>query len=250
MSAMSSPRPPIRNAVLCAVGSGGDVLPFIHIAHALARRGVDTVLLAPERYRSLADPALIRFDRVGAEEVFADVFDSGDIWHPTKGLGASWRYYGAAMRASLPRIRRWSPGDTVLIGSSFAMATRLAEELDGFRNVTVHLSPALLWSAHAPARWPNGSGVPHGWPLRLRRWCMDLAERALINPTIAAQLNPYRAELGLPPVRRIFSQQLHGGQLAYASRHGLLLPHRTGRRKAGSPDSCCPRRRQTRYRRR
>lgn len=206
----------IRHAIVCAAGSGGDVLPFVHIGRALARRGIGTTLLAPGRYRGLAESASIAFESAGADDVFADVFDNGDVWHPTRGLHASWRYFGAAMRASLPRIRAASPANTVLIGSSFAMATRLAEELDGFRSLTVHLSPAVLWSAHAPARWPNGMSVPRRWPLPLRRWIMDLAERASIDPTIAAQVNPYRKELGLRPARRFFSQQLHGARLAYA----------------------------------
>lgn len=205
-----------RRAVVCAVGSGGDVLPFIRIARAIAARGVQTTVLAPQRYRVYADRANVEFQSIGADDVFSEVFDGDAVWHPIKGLAASWRYYGAAMRSGLTLLRsRWRASDTVLVGSSFAMATRLAEELEGFRNLTVHLSPSLLWSAVCPPRWPTG-GVPHGWPLVARRLAMTLAEKAVLDPVITAHVNPYRLELGLPPVRRIFSQRLHGRRLAYA----------------------------------
>lgn len=161
---MNASKNTIRRAVICAVGSGGDVLPFVRIAHALARRGIQATILAPERYRSYAHAGGAQYRSIGADDVFDRVFDGPDIWHPTRGLAASWTYYGAAMRTGLSQIRQdWQPHDTVLVSSSFAMAARIAEEADGFRNLTVHLSPSLFWSAASPPTWTTGS-VPPAWP--------------------------------------------------------------------------------------
>lgn len=233
-----------RRALVCAVGSGGDVFPFIGIARALAARGVDTTMLGPARYKAHA--AGIDYRSIGADDVFDDVFDKPDVWTAERGLAESWRYYGAAMRSALPLIRSgWDSGDTVLVGSSFALATRLAEELDGFRNLTVHLSPSIMWSAARPPRWPAAS-IPPGWPPLLRRAAMRLAETAFVDPVLKRALNPLRRELGLAPVNRVFSRYIHGARVAYAFPQwfapaapdwprqgrfaGFILPPRTSQR--------------------
>lgn len=205
-----------RRAVVCAVGSGGDVLPFIEIAAALARRGLDTTLLAPSRYRQHAAGRGIHYLSIGADEVFDDVFGKPGVWTVAHGLSESWRYYGAALRTGLEKLRDgWDPRDTVLVGSSFALATRLAGELDGFRDLTVHLSPSVIWSAERPPRWPAAS-IPPAWPKSLRRLAMALAEEAFVDPVLRRAVNPVRRELGLAPVRRVFSRYVHGARVAYA----------------------------------
>lgn len=205
-----------RRAVVCAAGSGGDVFPFIEIATALARRGLETTLLAPSRYQHHAAGRGIRYLSIGADEVFEDVFGKSAIWTVANGLAESWRYYGAALRTGLATLRAlWHPGDTILVGSSFALATRLAGELDGFRNLTVHLSPSVIWSAERPPRWPAAS-IPQAWPAPLRRLAMSLAEQAFVDPVLRRAVNPLRQELGLAPVRRVFSRYVHGARVAYA----------------------------------
>lgn len=205
-----------RRAVVCAAGSGGDVIPFIEIARALAARGVETTLLGPARYRTLLGDAAVSYRSIGADDVFDDVFNRPEVWTARHGLAESWRYYAEAARTGLTQLRQgWNPADTVLVSSSFAVAARLAEELDGFRNLTVHLSPSIVWSARRPPRWPAAS-IPPGWPYPARRLAMSAAEWAFVDPVIKRALNPLRQARGLAPVSRIFSRWVHGGQVAYA----------------------------------
>ena len=89
----------IKRAVVMAVGSGGDVAPMASVAAKLADRGLESTLLAPERYQHFTEGTAARFQSIGADEVFSEVFDGNDIWHPLKGFGAAWRYYGATMRS-------------------------------------------------------------------------------------------------------------------------------------------------------
>ena len=192
-----------------AVGSGGDVAPMASVAAKLADRGVESTLLAPERYQHFTKGTAAKFQLIGADEVFSEVFDGNDIWHPLKGFGVAWRYYGAAMRSGLQILRQgWDSTDTVLVSSSFAVAARLAEELDGYRNTTVHLSPSIIFSAHQPSTWPSFS-IPPAWPLFLKRWMMTAAERWVTDPVIGAQVNPYRTELDLSAQKHFFSKWLH-----------------------------------------
>lgn len=81
-----------------AVGSGGDVAPMASVAAKLADRGLESTLLAPKRYQHFTEGIATKFQSIGADEMFSEVFDGNDIWHPLKGLRIAWRYYGAAMR--------------------------------------------------------------------------------------------------------------------------------------------------------
>lgn len=198
-----------RRFVVMAAGSGGDVAPFAAIAKELARRGKDTVLMAPARYAAFVASSDVKFMSLGADEVFEDVFSGSDVWHPRKGLQASWRYYGAAMRAAHERLRAsFNPADTALISSTFAVGARLAEEVDGFPNTTVHLSPAVIFSGDAPPAWPEMT-VPLTWPSWLKRAITQAAERFATDPVIGAHVNPALVRAGHLPQRRLFSKWIH-----------------------------------------
>lgn len=206
---MQTSHGPLKRAAVLAAGSGGDVAPLAEVAARLAARGLATTLLAPGRYAGMVEGTPVGFVPIGADDRFAQVFDGPEVWDPARGLAASWRYYGAAARSGLATLRGgWDARDTLLVASSFAVAARLAEELDGWRNTTVHLSPAVLFSYERPPRWPKGS-IPAGWPRALQRAAAAAAERWLVDPVIAAQLDPLRAELGLARERRLFSRWIH-----------------------------------------
>ncbi|MBH9578704.1 nucleotide disphospho-sugar-binding domain-containing protein [Inhella proteolytica] len=194
---------------MLAVGSGGDVFPFVEVARALVERGLDATVLGPKRYRGAAERLGIAYQSIGAEDIFAEVFDGDEVWDPRKGTAASWRYYSAAARSGYERLREgWPISGTLLISSSFALAARLAEERDGYANTTVHLSPSVVFSGVAPPRWP-ASSIPKQWPVWLKRTLAAAAERFALDPTLMPFINPVRAELGLAPVRHVFSQWIH-----------------------------------------
>lgn len=195
-------------AVVLAVGSGGDVAPLAAVAAALARRGIATTWMAPQRYAALT-PDGVDFRAAGADDVFESVFNQPQVWTARHGLAESWRYYGAAALTTYEQLRRgWSADDTVLLSSSFAMGARLAEEAHGFVNTTVHLSPGVLFSYQRPPRWPAAS-IPPGWPTWLQAGTAALAERLAIDPTLRRALSPAWKAAGLPAQRRVFSRYLH-----------------------------------------
>lgn len=201
--------PTVRRFVVMAAGSGGDVAPFAGIAKQLAGLGREAVLMAPSRYAGYVADSAVQFLPLGADDVFEDVFSGSDVWHPRKGLEASWRYYGAAMRAAHERLRAsFSPTDTALISSSFAVGARLAEDIDGFQNTTVHLSPAVIFSGEAPPAWPDMT-IPSSWPTWLKHAVTGAAERWATDPVIGAHVNPALVRAGLQPQRRLFSRWIH-----------------------------------------
>lgn len=204
--AAASPRP--RRAVVLAAGSAGDVVPLAGIAAALSRRGIDTTLMAPGRYRPLS-PAGVAFRSLGADEVFDAVFDGSRLWTARHGLSESWRYYGAAALSGYRQLADgWSPSDTALVSSSFAVAARLAEDALGFANTTVHLSPAVLYSRRDPPRWPAFS-IPHGWPTWAKAAAAATAERVAIDPVIRRALRAALEVAHVVPGRGMFSHFIH-----------------------------------------
>ncbi len=195
-------------AVVLAIGSAGDVAPLAAVAAALARRGVPTTLMAPARYAFLC-PAGVSFRAIGADAVFEEVFSSAALWTARHGLASAWRAYGAAALSGLTQLQRdWSPRDTVLVSSTFAVAARLVQQAAGFVNTTVHLSPAVMFSYRCPPRWPGGS-IPPSWPAWARVGAASLAERAFVDPVIRRALAPACEAAGVAPRGRLFSQFLH-----------------------------------------
>ena len=197
-----------RRAVVLAVGSWGDVAPLAGVAAGLAARGLDTTLMAPQRYAAQT-PAGVRFVSAGAEDVFEQVFSGARLWTARHGLAESWRYYGpAALHAFTALQQDWSPQDTVLVSSSFAVGARLAEEALGYRNTTVHLSPGVLFSHVRPPRWPAMS-IPPSWPGWLQAGAAALAERLAIDPVIQRALAPALRAARLPARPWMFSRFIH-----------------------------------------
>lgn len=195
-------------AVALAAGSGGDVAPIAAIAAHMAARGIATTLMAPARYAGLC-PRGVEFHSIGADDVFDAVFDGPEVWTARGGLSASWRYYGAAARSGLAALRdRWSPHDTVLVSSTFAVAARLAEEAQGFRNTTVHLSPGVMFSRSRPPRWPAAS-IPRTWPAWLQSAAASVTEHMAVDPVIRRHLAPALRDADVTKRHRLFSRFVH-----------------------------------------
>lgn len=199
---------PRTRVVALAAGSGGDVAPIAAIAARLAARGIATTLMAPARYAALCPPG-VAFTPIGADAVFDAVFDDPAVWTARDGLSASWRYYAAAARTAHEALRtRWSPHDTVLVSSTFAVGARLAEASHGFCNTTVHLSPAVMFSRACPPRWPAMS-IPRTWPQWLQAAAAGAAEHLAVDPVIRRHLAPALRDAGVPARHRLFSRFVH-----------------------------------------
>lgn len=179
------------------------------VAACIAERGMPATLMAPARYEGYVDGTKAMFTSIGADDVFESVFNGREIWDARSGLKASWRYYGAAMSASLAKLRATSqPDATALVSSSFAVGARMAEELDGYLNTTVHLSPGVIFSAAAPPAWPAFS-IPEFLPPIVKAGLVRMAERFATDPVIGAHVNPTLRDSGRPARRRLFSEWIH-----------------------------------------
>ncbi|MBA3591866.1 glycosyltransferase, partial [Methylibium sp.] len=71
---------------ICAVGSAGDVYPFIAISQALLERGHEVQMLTSPRFRAPVERAGIGFVPFGSTADYERLVQLPDLWHPRRGL--------------------------------------------------------------------------------------------------------------------------------------------------------------------
>lgn len=206
---MTSP----RNILIAALGSDGDVHPFMRLAIQLRSRGHDVHVLAPAMYETLAAALRIAFVPIGTREQFDRVTANPDLWRPMRAFGVAAR---AAAELLQPMYREilahHQPGKTVLVMSTLVAAGRLAQEKLAIPAAMVHLSPAVFRSAVSPAYTPP-LPVAAWLPTCLNRAVYAVVDRLVIDPALAGPLNAFRATLGMPPVHGIFRDWIHSPDL-------------------------------------
>jgi UDP:flavonoid glycosyltransferase YjiC (YdhE family) len=204
----------MANILLMPVGSHGDVHPFVALGQALRSRGHDCTLITSAYFETLAKRTGLPFVGIGTAADFQKCLDHPDMWHPTRGFRA------VAEWGMLPWMRttyqmvadRYVPGKTVVVSSALGFGPRIAQEKLGVPLATIHLQPSMLYSKHAPPHLGPSIGRPLLFPRLIRRLIFWIGYRFVIDPVVAQETNAFRAELGLPPVRRFLDHWIHSPQ--------------------------------------
>ncbi|MFT3790514.1 MAG: glycosyltransferase [Rudaea sp.] len=192
------------HALITCVGSAGDVHPFLAIGRALQARGHRVELLTSPYFRPRVVAAGLDFVPIGTDADYEEGAANPDLWHPRRGFAVAMNLVLRRLREGYERILERLAPDTVLIGSTLAWSSRCVQEKTGTPGATVHLAPSLMFSAIDPPRWPGMA-----WFRHMPAWCVRAAQRFVekygIDPPILPGLNAFRAQIGLPPVRRVVS---------------------------------------------
>lgn len=203
------------HALLFPVGSAGDVYPFIALGRELARRGHRVTAFTSGYFRPEFDRCDVPLvDVFAAEEFLAAIREPG-LWRAgLTALRHLARLTTAHVRAQyeLVATHRFEPGAVVIAGT-LAMGTRVAQDKLGVPTVTVALAPSMFPSVARPPRLP-GVFMPDWLPAWLKRAQYRLADRVIDR--LFADLNHFRAELDLPPVRRMLTHWANSPALTIA----------------------------------
>lgn len=201
------------NVLLAAIGSYGDVHPFVGLGVALKRRGHRVTLIASGHFETLAQRAGLEFAPFATADDYHSLIQDPDIWHRLRGFRTIIESGMApTLRPIYQAIReRYAPGETVVAASSLGFAARVAQEKLGVPVATVHLSPAMFRSDFENPVLP-GLFLPDWLPGPLKRAQFWLVDNAMVDRVAGPSLNAFRAELGLPPARGIFRQWYHSPQ--------------------------------------
>jgi rhamnosyltransferase subunit B len=198
------------HAILVPIGSAGDVHPFLGLGTALRARGHGVTVVTNGHFARPVRRAGLEFVEMGTEEDYQTVLNDPGLWEPARGfkLVIEWAFL-KGMRPAFEIIKGlYRPGETLVAAQASAFGARIAQEALGVPLVTVDLQPSILRSASEPPvlyPLPLSRRAPAAWNHMLY-W---LADTRLIDPLIAPEVNAFRAELGLPQVRRFLGDWWH-----------------------------------------
>ncbi len=221
---------PIKSlTVFCiSFGGPGDIHPMAALADGLRRRGHRIIFISNPLFESLARDLDLEFAGFGSAQHLAHSMQDATRTSCGKGKAGiapgRWLVQGVdrwrrrsrgvlnSMRWVYERIEKdYRSGDSVIVARGNVFGARIAQEKLGIPLATVHLQPAMLRSEYdAPGLpLPDGESL---W-LRLSRrtlWgAIDRYGDLLLRP----ETNAFRSELGLAPVRRLFSKWVHSPDL-------------------------------------
>lgn len=190
-------------ALICAFGSHGDVLPLIATGAELKRRGHDVTLASAEPFGGAARRAGLEFEQLASEAEYRAALDQADLWRSIRGVKRLFAYVEQSIRPTFDFVKRArEPRNTMVIANSLAIGARLANDALKVPLITVHLSPLMMQSRHEAPRLPGVTGL--NWLSPGLKWQFHLGvDEHFIDPLLTPKLNEFRAELGLPPIKRL-----------------------------------------------
>lgn len=217
-------------ALLFAIGSAGDVFPFLALGKGLRERGWEVSIAASPVHAQAVARAGCALEPMGTAEDYERMTSNPDLWKPRRGIRVILGDGGAQAMVRRQRDLALSfvsgPGRAVVVASSLAFGARVAREQAAFPLVTAHLAPVVLRCRKEPPVLTRA--FPEGW---IVRWLPGLAyrmiDRRLADPLLGPLVEPLRAEAGLPPTSRYMDSWWHS-----PDRIMLLFP-----RWFGSPPS-------------
>lgn len=188
-----------RRIVLTAVGSLGDVHPYLALAQELRRRGHRPVVATLPGLGERVTAAGLEYAPLRAmvadqpsEELVRKVFRG------PRGIAFILRELVLpSLRTAYADTLAAAAGADLLVAHPLTWATRLVAETCGLRWASTQLAPASMLSATDPPLLP-GQGLLHRLPLGPRGW--RLLYR-FADALLRRSLRPYdalRRELGLP----------------------------------------------------
>jgi rhamnosyltransferase subunit B len=185
--------------MVVAIGTAGDVLPFIGLGRALGRRQHQVHFLSLHHYRKFAEASGLVFHEI------PDVNGATghpDFYHPTLSMRL------IARHALLPSIRpvydviSTLPKDEWrIISDQVSYGARIASEKQGFRLITAVVAPFMLRSTEKMPVTP-GFSIPSWAPRFLKRAFFGFVSQ-LWDRELAREVNHFRQSVGLAPVRDI-----------------------------------------------
>jgi rhamnosyltransferase subunit B len=192
-----------RNVVLTAIGSAGDIYPFLVLGDALRRRGDRVTFIAPLPFAETAQEFGLEFRGVGKPGEFEEVLAKANrnIW--SGSIEGVVRYL-PEVYGHLEELHH--PGHTIIAAHPLALAAPIASEKLGAPLVSVYPYPFPLRTLHGtPLFFPGQKRLqPFGRPAK--GFIYGAIEALIVASGGVRMVNRFRTRLGL---RSISARELY-----------------------------------------
>jgi len=197
---------------MVAIGSAGDVFPFLGLGAALTVRGHQVTLCSMPTFQRAIEAQGLNFVPLCDEATYSAAMGDPLLWDPKTSFAVLWQAIAGLLEPVYDYVTTHNTDDTVVVGSLWALGARIAHEKYGIPYLSVQVSPSTLLSAHLPPVHPTFN-VSRRLPLTLRKLLWRGIEYLSLDRTCAPQINALRHKHGLPgTVKNIFSQWMHAPQ--------------------------------------
>ena len=187
--------------------------PVIGIGRALRARGHAVTVVTNGIFSAQIRASGLEFIELGSRAEAEAVMRDPGLWHPRRGFRVIFE------KAVLPNIRRLyeviaanRDPSTVVAATTLCLGARVAQERLGVPTATIHLQPLAFQSEVEYGRL-GPLDLGRGTPRLVKRAMFWIGDNFFIDPLVGPPLNAFRAELGLGPVRGIFSTYVHSPRL-------------------------------------
>ncbi len=178
---------------IVATFSAGSVLPLLALARSLQFRGHEPIIFVNDCYLALAERVGVPARSLISAEVHRSFLNRMQTYRKLKLRFTNRDLVAYEMRPVFSAIDEYcDPTDSVIVAQAWCFGARVARDALQVPLLTVHLQPRGLF--------PEGHLTPR--ELATRRRYHKIAHR-LIDRFMGEKLNPFRAELGLPPATGI-----------------------------------------------
>ena len=192
--------------LIYAIGSAGDVHPYVGVGKALQARGHEVIVATSAFFEDVIRRAGLGFRAMGSVADFERIQGDPHLWHPTKALPSIIRNVANSSYETILGIARelHVPGETIILASSLAWGAMSVRELLEVPVLSVHLAPSLFVSTYRQPVMP-GAPVPQWAPRWMKSIQWAIAEK-VVDFHVLPELNRFRKRHGLSPTRGI----IHG----------------------------------------
>ncbi|UCZ74676.1 glycosyltransferase [Dickeya zeae] len=193
---------------LSTLGSAGDVYPFIIIGEALKNAGLEVYLCTNPYFEKTAKERGLQFIPVGSSEEYLRAVNSQRLWNQKSAFNEMVMYMNAQQQAAYDALEPWVDSTSVILTSLWSFSAKMFSETRGCCVIPVRVTPSTFISSYDP---PYHRQLAWGrrLPIRLRRLFLHLAEKYLIDRTLAPSINRFRNQLQLPHIERVLTSWAH-----------------------------------------
>src|SRR4030042_6902304 len=155
--------------IMVAIGSHGDVYPFLGIGALLKKRGHTVTVLANSYFENATNQAGLDFYSIGSADEYLDMI--GKSGEPDMRRAICDYLFIRPMKPVFDYCAsHYIKGETVAVCNISSLGTRLANEKFGLPMISINLTPMMFMSSYDPPLFSIQE-----YPVWVPRWAFCIA---------------------------------------------------------------------------